>query len=118
MRHLRNKDAEFFLEDYVRLSFCKRHPLIEGRTGNLVLLKFKIDVALFESTLFSDRDAALDEHQHGNRFEDLLKVRLDATNRTITDSTDPDFAYSQAEIMVKTFIPQEFIVNLYEPEYI
>ena len=118
MRHLRNKDAEFFLEDYVRLSFCKRHPLIEGRSGNLVLLKFKIDVALFESTLFSDRDAALDEHQHGNRFEDLLKVRLDATNRTITDSTDPDFAYSQAEIMVKTFIPQEFIVNLYEPEYI
>lgn len=116
MRHLRNKDAEFFLEDYVRLSFCKRHPLIEGRSGNLVLLKFKIDVALFESTLFSDRDAALDEHEHGNRYEDLLKVRLDATKRTITDANDPDFAYCQAEIMVKSFIPQEYIVNLDEPE--
>lgn len=118
MRHLRNKDAEFFLEDYVRLSFCKRHPLIEGRSGNLVLLKFRIDVALFESTLFSDKDAALDEHEHGNRFEDLLKVRLDATKRTITDTTDPDFAYSQAEIMVKGFVPQEYIVNLYEPEFL
>ena len=116
MRHLRNKDAEFFLEDYVRLSFCKRHPLIEGRSGNLVLLKFKIDVALFESTLFSDRDAALDEHEHGNRYEDLLKVRLDATKRTITDANDPDFAYCQAEIMVRSFISQEYIVNLDKPE--
>lgn len=116
MRHLRNKDAEFFLEDYVRLSFCKRHPLIDGRSGNLVLLKFKIDVALFESTLFSDRDAALDEHEHGNRYEDLLKVRLDATKRTITDPNDPDFAYCQAEIMVRSFIPQDYIVNLDEPE--
>ena len=83
-----------------------------------MLLKFKIEIALYESALFSDRDAALDEHEHGNRYEDLLKVRLDATKRTITDANDPDFAYCQAEIMVKSFIPQEYIVNLYDPEFL
>ena len=116
MRHLRTKDAEFYLEDYVRLSFCKRHPLIQGRIGSLVLLKFKIDVAILESTLFSDRDAALDNHEHGNRYEDLKKVHIDAVKRTFLDSDDPEFPFCQAEIMVKSFIPLKYIVNLDNPE--
>jgi hypothetical protein len=115
MRPLRDKDAEFFLEDYVRLSICERHPLIEGRTGDLVLFKVKVDVAVLDSTLFSDRDAADNDHQHGPNFEDLKKIHMDAVKSHISNINDPEYVFMQAEIMVKSFIPQEYIINFDNP---
>ena len=115
MRHLRSKDAEFYLEDYVRLSFCERHPLIEGRTGELVLFKIKVDVAFLDSTLFSDRDAADDNHHHGPKLEDLKKIHINTVKKHIPDRLDPEYVFYQAEVMVKSFVPKEFIVNFDNP---
>ena len=115
MRPLRAKDAEFFLEDYVRLSICERHPLIEGRTGDLVLFKVKVDVAVLDSTLFSDRDAADNDHQHGPNFEDLKKIHMDAVKSHISNINDPECVFMQAQIMAKSFIPQDYINNFDNP---
>ena len=118
MRHLRSKDSSFYLEDYVRLSFCKKHPLTDQRKGELVLLKIKVDIALLDSTLFSDRDAALDSHQRGGKYEDLKKIHLNAIREIVISKDDPEYVFSQAEIMVKSYIPREYIINLDNPETI
>ena len=117
MTLLRDTDASFGLEDYTRLSFCERHPLIKKRQeagADLVLLKIKPDVAWRYDTLFSDRDAAL-PHHHGSTLEDLKMVRMDAVHKMNLKEWDPDYVYNQAEVMVKSIVPIEFIVNIDDP---
>ena len=117
MTLLRHKDAYFRLEDYARLSFCERHPLIKKRQNagaDLVLLKIKLDVAWRYDTLFSDRDAA-QEHLEGATIEDLKKIRIEAIRKSNLEEWDPDYLFNQAEVMVKSIIPIEYIENIDEP---
>lgn len=118
MRHLRSKDAKLYLEDYVRLSFCRNHPLIRGRKSELILFKIKPEIALLESTLFSDRDAALESHHHGAHLEDLAMVHFDVLAKKEISKDDPDYDFYQAEVMVKSFLPKEYILNFDNPEII
>ena len=115
----RQLDERFGLEDYVRLSFCDDHPMswrLKQRGSDLVLLKIKKDVALFSGTLFSDINAAAGNHLHGGTLRDLQRVDIRATRRHYVRREDPDFGKHQAEVMVKTFIPLEYIVNINNPE--
>ena len=117
MTLLRYIDALYGLADYARLSFCKRHPLIKKRQeagADLVLLKIKPEVAWRYDTLFSDRDAAKPHHQ-GGTIEDLKKVRMDAVHKMNLEEWDRDYVYNQAEVMVKSIVPIEFIVNIDDP---
>ena len=117
MTLLRDKDAYYQLEDYARLSFCERHPLIKKRQeagADLVLLKVKLDVAWRYDTLFSDRDAAQD-HQEGGTIDDLKKVRMEAIRKSNLEEWDPDYLFNQAEVMVKSIIPLEYIENIDNP---
>lgn len=86
----------------------------EGK--KLVLLKISIDVAEWEDTLFSDMNATDTEHSHGGSLAALRKVKFDAVKRNYVSRNNEDFKYHQAEILVKTTIPKEFIVNLNNPE--
>ena len=84
--------------------------------SDLVLLKIKKDVALFSDTLFSDLNAASTAHHHGGTYNDLMRVDIRATRRHYVRNTDSDFGKHQAEVMVKNFIPLEYIVNINNPE--
>ena len=117
----RQLDKKYNLQDYVRLSFCEDHPMahrhkIAGK--RLVLLKIKTDVALWERTLFSDINATDSNHHVGGSLYDLKRVNFVAVKKTYVSRDDNDFKHHQAEILVKTVIPKEFIVNLDNPEYI
>lgn len=117
MTRLRYADAKFELEDYARLSFCERHPLIKKRQAagaDLVLLKIKIDVAWRYDTLFSDRDAAIPHHQ-GGTIDDLKLVKMDAVRKMNLEEWDQDYVYNQAEVMVKSIVPIEYILNIDDP---
>lgn len=108
-------DKKYGLEDYVRLSFCNDHPMayrLKQSGSDIVVLKIKVDVALLKDTLFSDINAADKLHSHGGELEDLKKVNFSATQRNYVRKDDVDFKYHQAEVMVKTFISKEYIVNL------
>lgn len=114
----RNLDSRYDLQDYVRLSFCDDHPMAwrkhkEGAI--LVLLKIKIDVATFRDTMFSDMNAADSDHTHGSELEDLQRVDIRATQKSYVSGNDPDFHTHQAECMVKTFIPIDYIENITNP---
>lgn len=117
----RNLDVRYNLQDYVRLSFCRDHPMaykhkLAGK--NLVLLQIKIDVALWEETLFSNMNATDNEHSHGGSLNDLKRIDFAAVKKNYVRRDDEDFKYHQAEILVKTAIPKEFIVNLDNPIYL
>ncbi len=119
----RGLDRDKGLEDYVRLSLCKSHPMAyrihqESEGGaNLVLLKIKLDVTMFESTRFSNVNATDRSAKIGTALEfiqenfDFEAIALDWCR-----GSDPRHKTRQAEVMVKTFIPSRFIVNLAHPE--
>ena len=113
-------DARHNLEDYVRLSFNKTHPMsfklqISGKY-NLVWLKIKLDVALARETLFSDMNATKTGHHHGGTFEDFQMIDFEAVNGPCPTNDSPLYSKHQAEVLVKTFIPIEYIVNIDNPE--
>lgn len=114
-------DVKYGLQDYVRLSFCCDHPMayrLKQSGSNLVLLRMKIDVAWFKNTMFSDINAADKLHTHGGELEDLQRVDFRATQRTFVRKDDEDFKTHQAEVMVKTFVPLEYIINIDNPQRI
>lgn len=112
-------DCKYDLQDYVRLSFCNDHPMAwrkKQEGARLVLLKIKIDVATFRDTMFSDMNAADSDHSHGNSLPDLQRVDIDATKENYVRKDSPIFHTHQAECMVKTFIPIEYIININNPK--
>lgn len=82
---------------------------------NLVLLIIKVDIAWLDDTLFSDMNATDNLHSHGATLEDLKKVDIDATKNLFLPKTSPIFKQHQAEILVKTCVPIEYIKNIDNP---
>lgn len=115
----RNLDRRQSLEDYVRLSFCEHHPMAyrkHNEGSDLFLLQVSIDVAAFRSALFSDRNAASSNFTCGSDLEHLKNVNINATQRHIVRRDEGEvFFLHQAECMVKTFIPIEYIININNP---
>lgn len=124
----RSLDKRYGLEDYVRLSFCADHPMayhvkkraIKKRAmASLVLLEIKIDVAYFAETQFSDMNATDNAHSIGTDANFIKnKINFSATKRRFLRADDLDFKSHQAEVLVKTFIPIEYITNIDTPQKI
>ncbi len=111
----RSLDMKYNLQDYVRLSFCQDHPMayrLRMAGEKIVLLMIDIRAAAFVGTQYSDMNAADSRHHHGPTMSDLERVDFHAVKRTYVSSSDPDFKTHQAEVMVKTHIPSEYILNL------
>ncbi len=115
----RSLDLEFGLEDYVRLSFIKDHPMKhvamnEGRITRPFLLKVSIEVCYFENTRFSDMNAADRRHTNSDSVDFLNSLRFDLFNKRYFDLDAIEKKQHQAEVLVKTWIPAEYITNINE----
>lgn len=119
MSKSRDVDASFDLQDYVRVSFCRYLPKIAERKldedKDWVLLRISTEVAELEETMFTDMEATKEEHHHGAKYEDLLKVNIEATQRPVTE-LEPEYWQNQSEVMVKDRIPMKYILNITNPE--
>ena len=123
----RELDIRYGLEDYVHLSFTPDHPmkyrLKDEEHRRLVLLRIKAEVALLKYTMFSDKNSTDAEHIHGDSIDNIRAVSLYATrdqfidgNHLIVDRASPEYnKLKQAEVLVKTFVPVEYIVNIDKP---
>ena len=124
-------DNRYNLQDYVRLCFIKDHPMAwdlqkhrivlnrklqRFERYNLVWLKIKIDVALAKETLFSDMNATKTGHHHGGSFADFQMIDFEAVKALHPKKDSPLYSKHQAEVLVKTFIPIEYILNIDNPE--
>lgn len=116
----RQLDVRKNLQDYVRLSFTRNHPMMyvakkEGRITNPVILLIDIKAAFIKDTLFSNKNATIErEHVNiGGTIDDLKQIHFNSVKaRTHFDLDDDERSYFQAEVMIRTFLPKEYIVNL------
>ena len=111
-------DSRYGLENFVRVSFCSQHPMMfvalnERRIQDPVILEIDPNVILFYETLFSNMNATKNNHHRGGDIADLLEVKFDiCLKNNYLDVDDEDKPFFQAEVMVKEFIPAQYILNI------
>ena len=104
-------DKQFNLDDFVRLSFISNLPMMErlrAEGRDLVLFKIDLKVAGLLQTFFTDRNAIDPEHILGSTLAFLKRINEPQ------GFYDP-YKLQQAEVLVRTHVPKEFILNLDNP---
>jgi len=101
------------LGDYVRLSFNPRQPMLyvaqrDGRINKPVILKIDPVVMLWKTTLFSNINAAANAAHIGPASTDFMEIK---TYIALSEdwTTEEEKRYFQAEVLVKSHIPLEYI---------
>lgn len=114
----RQLDLRDGLEDYVRLSFTPHHPMMyaamqEGRISNPVILEIDPEAIGWEGTLYSDRNATRNGAQCGSSLADFEKIHFNAVMaKKHFDLDEEEQPFFQAEVMVKDFLPLQYITNI------
>jgi hypothetical protein len=114
----RQLDCQYGLQDYVRVSFTEKHPMMffskkEGRIQNPVILKISLDVAYFANTRFANMNATKTGHRQGVSLDDLKAIHFETVKlQNHFDLDDSEKSYYQAELLIKTWIPIEYITNI------
>jgi len=109
-------DSRHNLQDYVRLSFNKRHPMLyiakrDGRIKNHVFLEISPKVILLEGTQFSDENATANSAIIGSDIRSLNNIDFKlAKSGRWQDETEKRCI--QAEVLIKTHIPLKYITNI------
>ncbi len=115
----RSLDKKGRLERYVRLGFTGDHPMKyvameDGRISNPVVLEIDLEAALWNDTLYADRNATRNGAHVGGTVDDLKAIRFGLFNRMMRyfDMTEEAKMHYQAEVLVKNFIPLKYITNI------
>ncbi|NCC71711.1 DUF4433 domain-containing protein [bacterium] len=113
----RELDLQKNLENYVRVSFVKNHPMEyiarkEERISNPVILQIDKDIIFWEKTKFSNKNAARSDSSIGKGIDNFKNIRFDILKRRYFDLNESEKSYFQAEILVFEKIPIEFIKNI------
>jgi len=113
----RSLDSRRGLEHYVRVSFVKEHPMMyvamnEGRILNPVVLEIDIDVVGWEESKFVDRNMTRNEAQASGSLRTLESLHYNVFRQRYFDLDDEDHTYYKAEVLVKNFIPLQYITNI------
>ena len=116
----RQLDSGRNLEDYVRVSFTTQHPMMfvamkDGRISNPVVLEIDPEVILWKGTCYSDMNATTHKIRPniGEGISDFKKIHFQSVKaHKHFDLPEEEQPYFQAEILVKNFIPLEYIKNI------
>lgn len=112
----RQLDTQKNLQNYIRLSFTDYHPMstkVEKEDGKkLVWLEIDLDIALGESTLFSDMNATDNNATVKGDFDFLKTFDFDIFRQRYNNLDILEKKKYQAEILVKDFLPIKYIKNI------
>lgn len=114
----RELDSRDGLQHYVRVSFVKEHPMMyvamgDGRISNPVLLEIDPEVITWDGTLYADRNATKNGARKGSQLEDFKAIHFDSLKAAKHfDLPVEEQMYFQAEVLVKNFIPLQYITNI------
>ena len=114
----RSLDRRDGLEYYARLSFVPDHPMMfvamnDGRISNPVILEIDLEAALWEDTLYADRNMTKNGANVGGSLDDLKAVHFGLFwGQRYFDMSDDAKMYYKAEVLVKNFIPLKYIKNI------
>ena len=113
-------DTRSGLQNYVRVSFTRNHPMMyvalnEGRISDSVILEIDPEVIYWEETKYSDKNATKKGANIGKTIDDFNKIHFSTVKQVnhfvLLSDEQP---YYQAEILVKNFIPLSYITNISE----
>jgi hypothetical protein len=112
----RTFDKKKGLNNYIRLSFVRKHPMLftcikEGRISNPKILEIDLEVIFWSETLISNTNTMSTINEIGKELTDLLKIKFEIISSyekyyNFSESEKPFF---QAEVLVKTHIPLKLI---------
>ena len=114
----RGLDLQLNLQNYVRLSFTKQHPMMyvamnDERISNPVILEIDLEVIYDSETLFADRNATKKGAQLGREIEDFKRIHFSSVKAETHFDLDPDEQeFFQAEVLIKNSIPLHAITNI------
>lgn len=111
-------DERSGLQNYVRVSFTKQHPMMyaalnEGRISDCVILEIDPEVIFWEGTKYADMNATKTGANIGDKISDFKKIHFSTVkeiNHFVLLSEEQP--YYQAEILVKNSIPLSYIKNI------
>ena len=116
----RQWDSSRKLEDYVRVSFTTQHPMMyvamrDGRISNPVILEIDPEVIYWKDTCYSNMNATIHRIKPniGDSLSDFKQIHFQSVKvYKHFDLPEEEQPYFQAEVLVKNFIPLEYIKNI------
>lgn len=111
-------DSKAHLDDYVRLSFCNKHPMLfsalnDGRINDPVILEINPLIISFSDCKFSNTNAVRSGAQILSGECGLSRVHFSSVkNGSVFDLEEDERPFYQAEVLVKSFVPIGFILNI------
>ena len=106
-------------ENFIRLSFIKKHPMLytslkAERIKIPYIIEVSKDVVFFESTMFSNQNALVKGVILDGSIDNFKTIRFDLMRYKYLDLLEDSRSFLQAEILVKQYIPDKFIKNIYK----
>lgn len=114
----RNLDKRDNLQNFVRVSFVREHPLMyvamnDGRISNPVVLEIDPEVIYWQDSLYADRNATKNGALVGSSIDDFSQLHFNSFKAKKHFDLDADEQkFYQAEVLVKNHIPLQFIKNI------
>ena len=114
----RDLDRKDNLQHYVRVSFTTQHPMMyvamqDGRLSNPVLLEIDPEVIYWKDSKYANMNATRSGAHKGGTLEDFKLIHFQSVKaHKHFDLPEEEQPYFQAEVLVKNFIPLEYIKNI------
>ena len=116
----RQLDSGRNLENYVRVSFTTQHPMMyvamkDGRISNPVILEIDPEIIYWKDTCYSNMNATIHRIKPniGESLPDFKQIHFQSVKvHKHFDLPEEEQPYFQAEVLVKNFIPLEYIKNI------
>lgn len=114
----RSLDARDGLQHYVRVSFVKDHPMMfvamnEQRISNPVVLEIDPEVIWWQDSLYCNKNVTRNDASYGGGVEHLKQIHFNTILRNkYFDLDEEEKPFYNAEVMVKNFIPLQYITNI------
>ena len=114
----RNLDRRDNLQNFVRVSFVKEHPMMyvamnDGRISNPVVLEIDPEVIYWQDSLYADRNATKNGALVGSSIDDFSQLHFNSFKAKKHFDLDADEQkFYQAEVLVKNHIPLQFIKTI------
>lgn len=114
----RDLDTRNGLQDYVRVSFTRSHPMMfvqPIRNRNNVILEIDTEIIYWNGTQYADKNATRNDVNVGSSLHDFMQLRFDLFKLpNHFGLSDFDRPFFQGEVLIPTKIPAKYIRNLNE----
>ncbi|QEM09086.1 DarT ssDNA thymidine ADP-ribosyltransferase family protein [Mucilaginibacter rubeus] len=113
----RDLDSRKKLENYVRASFCSKHPMLnrvigDGVVKEPVFLEIDPEIIYWSGTKFSNMNATRKDAVIGDSIADFARINYALTQRKPQFGNRTHYDAFQAEVLVFEKIPVAYIKNL------